>query len=361
MAAIPDWLWPLLGVAPVDEGGEVELRGRSYVLSDGSCASARCSRTRRHRPRDAFGYKWRKRDTFESAADAGAHAALAARALRRRRRRAAFWARARRAPLLAGRGLRRRASRRSRCSATCSPAIRYLGVDVSDAVDVAAARFAERGLSRRVPAGRHHASSRCRARVGRRHLLRGRPAPHRLHARRAARARAAAPPGGRFLFYVYRRKGPVREFTDDHDPRPAGGDGARARLGGDRAADEARARARRARASRSTCPRTSSCSASRPGRSTCSACSTGTSSRRTTTRDLTLDELAHINFDWFAPRNAHRQSPEEVRAWCAEAGLEIEREDVQEAGITVVAAGGRERGLHPRTRRRRSTSPTCRQ
>lgn len=23
-------------------------------------------------------------------------------------------------------------------------------------------------------------------------------------------------PGGRILFYVYRRKGPIREFTDDH-------------------------------------------------------------------------------------------------------------------------------------------------
>src|SRR2546427_3670503 len=23
-------------------------------------------------------------------------------------------------------------------------------------------------------------------------------------------------PGGRFLFYVYRRKGPIREFTDDY-------------------------------------------------------------------------------------------------------------------------------------------------
>jgi hypothetical protein len=52
---------------------------------------------------------------------------------------------------------------------------------------------------------------------------------------------------------------------------------------------------------------------------------------------LSLDEMAHINFDWFAPRNAHRQTPEEVRSWCAEAGLEVEHEDVQEAGITVVA------------------------
>ena len=53
--------------------------------------------------------------------------------------------------------------------------------------------------------------------------------------------------------------------------------------------------------------------------------------------ELSLDELAHINFDWFAPRNAHRQSPEEVRAWCDEAGLDVEREDVQDAGITIVA------------------------
>jgi hypothetical protein len=53
--------------------------------------------------------------------------------------------------------------------------------------------------------------------------------------------------------------------------------------------------------------------------------------------ELSLDELNHINYDWYAPMNAHRQSPEEVRAWCKAAGLEIEHEDVQEAGITVIA------------------------
>jgi arsenite methyltransferase len=53
--------------------------------------------------------------------------------------------------------------------------------------------------------------------------------------------------------------------------------------------------------------------------------------------DLEIDELNHINYDWYAPRNAHRQSAEEVREWCREAALEIEREDVQEAGITVIA------------------------
>jgi len=53
--------------------------------------------------------------------------------------------------------------------------------------------------------------------------------------------------------------------------------------------------------------------------------------------DLTLDEMNHINFDWYAPTNARRQSPEEVRTWCAECGLHIEREVIEEAGITIIA------------------------
>jgi len=53
--------------------------------------------------------------------------------------------------------------------------------------------------------------------------------------------------------------------------------------------------------------------------------------------DFTFDEMNHINYDWYAPRNAQRQSIEEVRTWCQECGLEIERERVEEAGITIVA------------------------
>ena len=52
---------------------------------------------------------------------------------------------------------------------------------------------------------------------------------------------------------------------------------------------------------------------------------------------LTFDELNHTNYDWYAPQNAQRQTPEQVREWCAAAGLEIERERVEQAGITVIA------------------------
>jgi SAM-dependent methyltransferase len=53
--------------------------------------------------------------------------------------------------------------------------------------------------------------------------------------------------------------------------------------------------------------------------------------------EFTLDEMNHVNFDWFRPQNCHRQTPEEVQAWCAEAGLTIDTMRVEEAGITVVA------------------------
>jgi SAM-dependent methyltransferase len=56
--------------------------------------------------------------------------------------------------------------------------------------------------------------------------------------------------------------------------------------------------------------------------------------------DFTIDEMNHINFDWYRPMNCHRHSPEEVVSWCAEAGLEIEHMDIQEAGISVVAKRG---------------------
>jgi hypothetical protein len=50
--------------------------------------------------------------------------------------------------------------------------------------------------------------------------------------------------------------------------------------------------------------------------------------------------MNHANFDWFRPLNCHRHTPDELRAWCAACGLQVEHMDVQEAGITVVAVKG---------------------
>jgi SAM-dependent methyltransferase len=53
--------------------------------------------------------------------------------------------------------------------------------------------------------------------------------------------------------------------------------------------------------------------------------------------DLTLEEMNHINFDWFRPLHCHRHTPQEIEDFCAGAALTIEHMDVQKAGVTVVA------------------------
>ena len=53
--------------------------------------------------------------------------------------------------------------------------------------------------------------------------------------------------------------------------------------------------------------------------------------------DFTFDEMNHINFDWYRPLNCHRHTPEEIKEWCNELNLEINNFFVDESGIAVVA------------------------
>src|SRR3989338_1963807 len=50
--------------------------------------------------------------------------------------------------------------------------------------------------------------------------------------------------------------------------------------------------------------------------------------------NLSFDEMHHINFDWYAPKNAHRHTVEEVRSWCDQNNLTVEYLKEEEAGIT---------------------------
>jgi arsenite methyltransferase len=54
-------------------------------------------------------------------------------------------------------------------------------------------------------------------------------------------------------------------------------------------------------------------------------------------KSLTLDEMNHINFDWYRPANCHRFQPKEVNEWLKKLKLGKVRFVVEEAGITVVA------------------------
>ena len=53
--------------------------------------------------------------------------------------------------------------------------------------------------------------------------------------------------------------------------------------------------------------------------------------------EFSLEEMNHINFDWFRPLNCHRHTQEEIMQYCNNAGLVIERMNIQESGFTIIA------------------------
>jgi hypothetical protein len=53
--------------------------------------------------------------------------------------------------------------------------------------------------------------------------------------------------------------------------------------------------------------------------------------------EYTLEEMNHLNFDWYRPLNCQRHTKEEILQYCEEAGLDIEHMNTQEAGFTIVA------------------------
>lgn len=53
--------------------------------------------------------------------------------------------------------------------------------------------------------------------------------------------------------------------------------------------------------------------------------------------DFDLEEMNHVNFDWYRPLNCQRQTKEEILQYCEEAGLDVEHFNDQEAGFTIVA------------------------
>jgi SAM-dependent methyltransferase len=332
MTAPPGWLGDLLGGPLPAEGGSMVAHGRPLTLIGGIPRAAELHSAAQAQTRETFGFKWARRDTYE-----GGVASHAARWLAEKYGdpAAAAWLDEHGpAPLLLDAG----------CGAALSALalfapvlhrIRYLGVDVSTAVEVAARRFAERGLSAaflqadlmRLPLPPESVD-----------LIFSEGVLHHTDDTRAALAALTRhlKPGGRILFYVYRRKGPIREFTDDH---------VRAKLQAMTPEEAWAALMPLTRLGRALgeldveieVPETIDLLEIPAGRISLQRFFYWHVCKAFHRPEMSLEELNHINFDWFAPRNAHRHTPEEVRGWCAALGLAIEHERIEEAGITIRA------------------------
>lgn len=327
------WVWPLLARQQAAREGEIwAVAGQSFLIK-GAIPRSMTIVEAQAQTAEAFGFKWKKRDTFESPT------ALA---------RVREWLTARYGDLSEAAWLFKDTASPIVLDAGCGaamsamelfapvmPRIRYFGVDVSAAVDVARDRFAERGWS---AAFMQADITRLPLPPGSVDVIFSEGVLHHTPSTRGA-LHALAPllrTGGRFMFYVYRRKGPVREFTDDlirekmqAMPPEAAWKAMEplTRLGIELGKLQATI----------DLPEPIDLLDIPAGKIDVQRLFYWHVAKAFYRPDLTFDEMNHINFDWYAPRHAYRQSIEEVRSWCAECGLEIEREQVEEAGITIIA------------------------
>lgn len=211
----------------------------------------------------------------------------------------------------------------------------YLGVDISNAIDVAKVRFDEAGypgdflqsdlLSVPIP----DASIDMIFSEGVLH--------HTDSTEEAIKALARKlKPGGRFLFYVYARKAVVREFTDDlirNELRHLTDEQAwkalepLSKLGIELGKLDVELNV----------PEDIPFLGIKAGKLNLQRFFYWNICKAFYRDDFTFDEMNHINFDWFRPLNCHRHSEEELRQWCTESALVIERFDREDSGFSVVA------------------------
>ena len=142
--------------------------------------------------------------------------------------------------------------------------------------------------------------------------------------------------GGKFLFYVYVKKAPIREFTDDH---------VRAAISSMDNDDAWKALESLTRLGKTLGDLNIEIQIDEAipflgiekGKHNLQRLFYYKICKAYYRPDYSIDEMNHINFDWFRPQNCFRHTPEEVDAFCTRAGLTIERLHVEESGITVIA------------------------
>lgn len=329
----PQWLADVLGVGLPPEGGSIAIAGAKFVMRDGILRAAAAVSDAQAQTRDSFAFIWSGADRFQSEESLSILAEWY-RSMYGDVAEAPWWSEYGDMPLLVDAG----------CGVGLSAAglfgerlsrVRYLGLDVSTAVEQASKRLHDRGLH---PAFIQTDLMKAPLADSSVDVIFSQGVLHHTDSTELAIKALARKlrPGGRFLFYVYRRKGPIREFTDDY---------VRAKLQAmtpEQAWDAMMPLTKLGKLLGDLkveidIPERIDLLEIPAGKIDLQRLIYWHVFKAFHHDRWTLDELNHINLDWYAPANAHRQTPEEVRGWCAAAGLAIEREHLQDSGITIVA------------------------
>src|SRR5581483_5681918 len=304
-ARIPEWFSDLLDLDhPPGEGETVELSGKRYRVDGGILRAEAVFSANQAQTAETFGFKWHQLGTFDGDA-----------AVKRTREwlverygdvaGADWWDDYGDRPLVLDAG----------CGAALSSlalfgnrltSVRFAGTDISTSVDVAAARCADAGV-----AGAFVQDDLLALPLPARSVdvVFAEGVLHHTDSTRDALLRLAEllHPGGRFLFYVYKKKSPIREFTDDY---------IRALLQEMQPEDAWKALeplthlgiALGELHGEVVIPEDIDLLEIPAGRYDVQRLFYWHVAKAFYHPDLTFDELTHINYDWYAPANAHRQT-----------------------------------------------------
>lgn len=143
-------------------------------------------------------------------------------------------------------------------------------------------------------------------------------------------------PGGEVLFYVYRKKGAIREFTDDYIRN----------LISEKPPQEAwEVLLPLTRLGQSLAELNAEVEVEedipylgiKAGRYDVQRLVYWNFAKLFWNQDYPFETNHHINFDWYHPRYAHRQTEAQIRSWCSACGVRITYLNEQESGFTVRA------------------------
>lgn len=308
--------------------------GASYPITNGIARFVLTSDVGQQQTSKSFGFKWKKRDTYDSPAAKGAaakwylekydFASLEAWAEYFDRRESVV-------DIGSGSGF---SSSLFLDNPRWTGHAMWVGVDISEAIDVAQERLANVANTHFVQGDALQLPFRDGSfdTVFSEGVLHHTPSTHDALLS-AARVLAT---GGEACLYVYKKKAPIREFTDDYVREQI------APLSDEDAWDAMRSLTELGRALAAT-KATVELKVDVPllgikaGQHDVQRLVYWNIAKLFWNEALAFEENVHVNFDWYRPRYAHRQTEAQVREWCEEARLDIRRLHDSEAGYTVRA------------------------
>jgi len=325
--------WAVALLAPAEAGTELRIGGKDYVAGDGLLRAQGLLSDTQTATKDAFSFIWADEERFESP-EAQEKLRLWYLENYGDVANAAWWADYGACPVVleagCGKGLSGSLTFGDRLAS-----IRYLGVDVSNAIFNAMKRYGGLGGETAFLQDDLTDLPVADASVD---VIYSQGVMHHTDSTETALKSLARKlkQGGRFLFYVYRKKGPIREFTDDM---------IRERITGMSEQEKWDAMMPLTKLGVTlsdlgvtvTVPEDIDLLGIPAGEIDIQRLFYWHIFKAFHSDEFSLEELNHINLDWYAPANAHRHTEEEIRRWCDEAGLEIEREHIQTAGISIIA------------------------